>query len=114
MEIPDMLDVLECPVCHSHTCKSCLTDFTNKRIKGQRDQDLFSCTICLKEYKMRLPNKRMLLLLQNVIMFGCDTCARYWCYEEYRSHRMKGQCKKDDKAANNIASLTSLKPVFVP
>lgn len=109
MEIPAQLDVLECPVCCCHTCKTCLIDFTlKKRGKDRKDSELYTCTICLKDYKMRLPNKLMLMLLKNVILFGCSKCARYWKYDEYQSHDLNGKCKKDEKAANNISSLAAI------
>jgi hypothetical protein len=62
---------------------------------------------------MRLPNKRMVLLLKNVFKFGCDQCNRFWSFDVFQSHRMKGFCKKDDTASNNIAAIKSHRPVVV-
>lgn len=107
------LDILECPVCQQHTCQTCLKGYTDIKHKGPRDPDNYTCSLCNKLFRMRLPNKRMLLLLKNVFKFGCDQCNRYWSFDVFQSHRMKGFCKKDDTASNNIAAIGSVKPVGV-
>lgn len=126
MEIPTGSDILECPVCAARGCKDCLKDFTTKKVKGALQPDMYTCVICLKEYKMKEPNKIMMQVLTKVLKFDCTSCQRYWSYEDFQTHKLKGNCKKDPNAVNNVSILkieqeqhTSLqqsasKPVIAP
>ena len=58
---------------------------------------------------MKEPNKLMIYLLQKVFKFECKACTRYWSYDEYQTHKLKGNCKKDP-SANNYVSQLALEP----
>lgn len=54
---------------------------------------------------MKEPNKLMLLLMNKVIKFECQSCARYWSYEDYQMHKLRGNCRKDPYATNQTSIL---------
>lgn len=57
---------------------------------------------------MLTPNKIMMQLLTKVIKFDCPLCLRYWSYEDYQTHKLKGNCKKDPSAPNAVTNLKVL------
>lgn len=63
---------------------------------------------------MKQPNKIMQLLLTKVIMFDCEKCKRYWNYEDYQTHKMKGNCKNDPNATNFTSQLSLRNKVSEP
>jgi len=98
--IPTGAEILECPVCSARNCEDCLRQFTKK------NHQPYKCTICLKEYKMRPTNKLMMLLLTKIIKFDCEKCKRYWSYEDYQTHALKGNCRADSTALNYVTQLS--------
>ena len=52
---------------------------------------------------MKEPNKIMQLLLTKVVLFDCDKCKRYWNFEDFQTHKMKGWCN-ENPSANNYTS----------
>ena len=54
---------------------------------------------------MKEPNKLMIYLLQKVFKFECKACTRYWSYDEFQTHKLKGNCKKDPNATNYVSKL---------
>ena len=54
---------------------------------------------------MKEPNKLMIYLLQKVFKFECKACTRYWSYDEFQTHKLKGNCKKDPSANNYVSQL---------
>lgn len=97
-------DILECPVCHASQCQACLQNYTQMKCPNAKPGEL-RCSQCNKEFKFLPTNKLMTLLLTKHIKFGCKLCNRYWGYEDYQRHKLKGLCVKDPSAVNSIASL---------
>lgn len=41
-------------------------------------------------------------MMLKVIKFDCQKCQRYWSYDEYQMHQLRGNCRKDPYAPNQI------------
>lgn len=51
-------------------------------------------------------NRIMTFLLKNVFRINCSECARHWLYDDFLTHKTRGQCRRDPTADNAIASLS--------
>ena len=65
------------------------------------------CTQCHEKVQMKQPNRIMVYLLKKVFRINCTECQRHWLYDEYMSHKQRGQCRRDPHADNNINSLAN-------
>ena len=54
--IPTGSKIVECTSCTARACVDCLKNFTKK----ETSNNIFKCTICLKEKQMTTPNKLMM------------------------------------------------------
>ena len=49
---------------------------------------------------MKEPNKLMMQLMTQVFKFDCENCHRYWSFEDFKMHKVRGLCKQDPRAKN--------------
>ena len=50
----------------------------------------------------------MIALVKQVMLFNCFECKRYWHYDEYTTHKVKGLCKQDPSAKNYTSQIDNL------
>ena len=49
---------------------------------------------------MKEPYKLMMQLMTQVFKFDCEKCNRYWSFEDFKMHKVRGLCKQDPRAKN--------------
>ena len=54
---------------------------------------------------MKEPNKLIIKLMEKVVKFECEECGRYWSFEDFSMHKIRGQCRKDPYATNQVEIL---------
>lgn len=54
---------------------------------------------------MHEPNKLMVKIMEKIVKFDCQKCNRYWSFEDYQMHEIRGNCMKDPYASNQTEAL---------
>ena len=93
--------LLECKHCTARACQPCLKQFTG----GNANNGRYKCTICHKVDICNDPNKLYVRFMEKVIKFECSECNRYWGFEDFQNHKIRGNCRKDPYASNQVELL---------
>ena len=96
--VPDQ----ECPNCleiHDEGLMECVEcNQTNGSEQCQKppnpnQPELYNCMKCMKNgVRMRKPNKWILKLFHEVLLYDCNDCQKSWTLNDYKTHKQQGKC----------------------